>query len=263
MCLFPNKPAPAAAKDRRMSSRPDLRIRTRHISTRCRPGCRRHHLPRHCAHILAYDVLPSVDGASEHDAVLRGAHLRQRLARLRTGALAHAAPPITARAGDRGVWWNWNRISHNNADHRRTRRGGNPPLCFRPFLGAACRQLREDDQAGAGHRRGFDAVFERRPSLIQLDAPLRSDGFAFLVLTPWDARQRSMNVVNRSIISTLGGNAVAHTSVIDPNCLAGGRAPGLFVVRMAGKYEPRFIYLFLVVQFESFDDPVIVLITMP
>ncbi|MFC7544006.1 efflux RND transporter permease subunit [Siccirubricoccus deserti] len=70
---------------------------------------------------------------------------------------------------------------------------------------------------------------------ILVGAPSRNEGFAFLVLALWDARQRNMKFVSRSIKSTLDGIAGARPSVIAPTHLAGGQAPVQFVVRTTGK----------------------------
>lgn len=71
-------------------------------------------------------------------------------------------------------------------------------------------------------------------SLILVGAPSRNEGFAFLVLTLWDARQRNTKVVGRSVKSTPDGMAGARPSVIAPTRLAGGQAPVQFVVRTTG-----------------------------
>jgi hypothetical protein len=156
-------------KDRYVSKGDDPRGCTHHISTRGRPRCRRHHLQRHFAHALADDMHPSISGESEHNVALRGARLWQRLTRLPRGAAAHAAPSLATRSDDCGVWWKW--ISRGREDHRRAGSDRVSWLHFRPFMGS------------------------------------RNEGPGFLLLTPRGARQRSTNVVGRSIESTPAGNA--------------------------------------------------------
>ncbi|MGF3023141.1 efflux RND transporter permease subunit [Methylobacterium aquaticum] len=84
----------------------------------------------------------------------------------------------------------------------------------------------------------FDTVPERQTSLIMIGTPTRNEGFAFLVLKPWEQRSRSANTIGRSLTPALDAIPGALTTVIDPNPLAGGgQAPVQFVIRTTGSYE--------------------------
>jgi hypothetical protein len=123
-------------------------------------------------------------------------------------------------------------LSRGTADPRRVGPGGRPWLCFRRFPGATRRQIREDDRAGAGHNRVFDAVPKRRTSLILVDARSRNETLPPEFYYDFAGLSRQMR------------QADARVGLVF--------LPALVIV-----------HLFLAAQFESFDDPVIVLITVP
>ena len=84
----------------------------------------------------------------------------------------------------------------------------------------------------------FDGVVEKQSSLIIVGASSLNSGLAFLVLKPWEERQRSAREIAASISGEITSIPGLASSIIDPNPLAGGgQQPVQFVIRTTGSYE--------------------------
>jgi multidrug efflux pump len=84
----------------------------------------------------------------------------------------------------------------------------------------------------------FEGVEERQSSLIIVGSSSLNSGLAFLVLKPWEERQRSASQIGAAITADINAIPGLSSSIIDPNPLAGGgQAPVQFVIRTTGDYK--------------------------
>ncbi|HWL68782.1 MAG TPA: efflux RND transporter permease subunit [Geminicoccus sp.] len=76
----------------------------------------------------------------------------------------------------------------------------------------------------------FDTVPEKSGSLIILGIPASNQGYAFLLLEDWEARERSAREIGESIRAELGAIAGLGTTLIPPDPLSGAQAQPLQLV---------------------------------